>query len=99
METNILKSAIINKISHLQTEVTLENLDKLIDEMLDSEKNGDWWATLTQNQKNNIEISMGQIERGEVIGNEMVQAIAKTWLKKWLGRSLGLNVISKFLSF
>lgn len=82
METNILKSAIINKISHLQTEVTLENLDKLIDEMLDSEKNGDWWTTLTQNQKNNIEISMGQIERGEVIGNEMVQAIAKTWLKK-----------------
>ena len=82
METNILKSAIINKISHLQTEVTLENLDKLIDEMLDSEKNGDWWTTLTQNQKNNIEISMGQIERGEVIGNEIVQAIAKTWLKK-----------------
>ena len=82
MEPNILKSSIINKISHLQAEVTLENLDKLIDEMLDAEKNGDWWSTLTQNQKNNIEISMGQIERGEVIENEMVQAIAKTWLKK-----------------
>lgn len=82
METNVLKSSIIDKISHLQAEVTLENLDKLLDEMLDSEKNGDWWTTLTQNQKNNIEISMRQIERGEVIGNEMVQAIAKTWLKK-----------------
>ena len=82
MSTKILKSTIIDKISRLQTEVTLGVLDEFIDEMLDSEKNGDWWDTLTSTQKKNIEISNAQIERGEVIENEKVQAIAKAWLKK-----------------
>ena len=82
METKILRSSIIDKIEHLQTDTTLEDLNKLVDEMLDSEKSGDWWDALTPIQKNNIEISMGQIDRGETIDNEMVQAIVKTWLKK-----------------
>ncbi len=82
MKTNVLKSSIIDKIGHLQTEVVLEELSKVVDEMLDSESKPDWWDDLTSAQKRNIEISMEQINKGEIIDNEIVQAMAKTWLKK-----------------
>ena len=51
MKTEVLKSSIIDKIGHLQTEVVLMELSILIDQMLDSESKHDWWDDLTDTQK------------------------------------------------
>jgi len=50
--------------------------------MLLADKDEDFWNELTDLQKRNIEISLEQIEKGQVSDNEVVRQKARTWLKK-----------------
>jgi len=70
------------KIASIQKKDLLEELQKTVDQMLLADKDEDFWNELTDLQKRNIEISLEQIEKGQVSDNEVVRQKARTWLKK-----------------
>ena len=70
------------KIASIQKKDLLEELQKTVDDMLLADKDENFWNELTNLQKRNIEISLEQIEKGQVSDNESVRQKARTWLKK-----------------
>ncbi len=82
MDRTVLVDRIQKKIASIQKKGLLEELQKTVDQMLLADKDEDFWDELTDLQKRNIEISLEQIEKGEVSDNEVVQQRARTWLKK-----------------
>jgi hypothetical protein len=82
MERAVLVERIQKKIASIQKKDLLEELQKTVDEMLVADKDQDFWNELTDLQKKNIEISLGQIEKGQVSDNEVIRQKARTWLKK-----------------
>ena len=82
MERAVLVDKIQKKIASIQQKKLLEELQETVDEMLIAEKDSDFWNELTELQRQNIEVSLGQIEKGQVIDHEVVMQKANAWLKK-----------------
>lgn len=82
MERTVLVDRIQKKIASIQKKDLLEELQKTVDQMLVADKDEDFWNQLTELQKRNIEISLEQIEKGQIVDNEEVMQRARTWLKK-----------------
>ena len=82
MERAVLVDKIQKKIASIQQKKLLEELQETVDEMLIAEKDSDFWNELTELQRQNIEVSLGQIEKGQVINHEVVMQKANAWLKK-----------------
>lgn len=82
MERAVLVEKIQKKIASIQQKKLLEELQETVDEMLIAEKDSDFWNELTELQRQNIEVSLGQIEKGQVIDHEVVMQKANAWLKK-----------------
>ncbi len=82
MDRAILVDRIQKKIASIQKKDLLEELQKTVDDMLLADKDENFWNELTNLQKRNIEISLEQIEKGQVSDNESVRQKARTWLKK-----------------
>ncbi len=82
MERELLVERLQKKIASIQQKDLLEELQKTVDEMLIADKDSDFWNELTELQKRNIDVSLGQIEKGQLMDHEKVMQKAKTWLKK-----------------
>lgn len=82
MERAVLVEKIQKKFASIQQKKLLEELQETVDEMLIAEKDSDFWNELTELQRQNIEVSLGQIEKGQVIDHEVVMQKANAWLKK-----------------
>lgn len=82
MERAVLVEKIQKKIASIQQKDLLEELQTTVDEMLIADKDSDFWNELTDLQKRNIEVSLQQIEKGQLVDHEMVMEKSKTWLKK-----------------
>ena len=82
MERAVLIESLQKKIASIQQKDLLEELQETVNEMLIAEKDSDFWNELTELQRHNIEVSLGQIEKGQVIDHEEVMQKANAWLKK-----------------
>ena len=82
MERAVLIQRIQKKIASIQKKDLLEELQHTVDEMLVADKDQDFWNELTDLQKRNIEVSLEQIEKDQVLDNEVIRHKARTWLKK-----------------
>jgi hypothetical protein len=82
MERAVLIESLQKKIASIQQKDLLEELQETVNEMLIAEKDSDFWNELTELQKKNIEVSLWQIEKDQVIDHEVVMQKANTWLKK-----------------
>ena len=82
MERAVLVDKIQKKIASIQQKKLLEELQETVDEMLIAEKDSDFWNELTELQRQNIEVSLGQIDKGQVIDHDVVMQKANAWLKK-----------------
>ena len=82
MERAVLIESLQKKIASIQQKDLLEELQETVNEMLIADKDSDFWNELTELQRQNIEVSLGQIEKGQVLDHEVVMLKAKTWLKK-----------------
>ena len=82
MERAVLIESLQKKIASIQQKDLLEALQETVNEMLIADKDSDFWNELTELQRQNIEVSLGQIEKGQVIDHEVVMQKANAWLKK-----------------
>lgn len=82
MDRIVLVERIQKKIASIQKKDLLEELQQTVDQMLLADKDEDFWDELTDLQKRNIKISLEQIEKGQIVDNEVVKQKARTWLKK-----------------
>ena len=82
MERAVLIESLQKKIASIQQKDLLEELQETVNEMLIADKDSDFWNELTELQKQNIEVSLRQIEKGQVIDHEVVMQKANAWLKK-----------------
>lgn len=53
---------------------------KKVEEVLKSEKEQDWWDTISDEERAEIEQGLAEADRGEVIPHEEVMAKYKKWL-------------------
>ena len=82
MERAVLIESLQKKIASIQQKDLLEELQETVNEMLIADKDSDFWNELTELQKQNIEVSLRQIEKGQIIDHEVVMQKANAWLKK-----------------
>ncbi len=72
METR--KIGLINWLSQLQDEETINKLESLRDEKQD------WWNTISDEERAQIEEGLSQANKGEVIPHDKVMEKYKKWL-------------------
>ncbi len=82
MERAELVESLQKKIASIQKQDLLAELQVTVDDMLIADKDKDFWTELTDLQKRNIEVSLQQIKKGQLLDHEPVMQKAKTWLKK-----------------
>jgi hypothetical protein len=82
MERAALVERLQKKIASIQKQDLLVELQVTVDEMLVADKDKDFWTDLTDLQKRNIEVSLQQIKKGQLLDHEVVMQKAKIWLKK-----------------
>ena len=74
MNIEARKLSIINWVSHLQDESMLSRI-----EQLQSQKQ-DWWDTISDEERAEIEQGLAEADRGEVISHIEVMEKYKKWL-------------------
>ncbi len=82
MERAELVESLQKKIASIKKQDLLVELQVTVDDMLIADKDKDFWTELTDLQKRNIEVSLQQIKKGQLLDHEPVMQKAKTWLKK-----------------
>jgi hypothetical protein len=80
MESDLSIQRLQKKIANIKSKEYLSELEDTVDSML-SEPSTDFWNELTDEQKKNINISIGQLNEGKVKNHEEVEKIANSWLK------------------
>ena len=68
------KIDLISWISNLQDEKTLSRIETI------KKEEPDWWDTISDEERAEIEEGLAQLDRGESIPHEQVMAKYKKWL-------------------
>lgn len=74
MKLETRKIGLINWLSQLQDEETINKLESLRDEKQD------WWNTISDEERAQIEEGLSQANKGEVIPHDKVMEKYKKWL-------------------
>ena len=74
MNLETRKLNIIQWISHLEDESTIERIEKLRSD------GGDWWEMIDENEKADIKKGILQADNGEVKSSEEVLSKYRKWL-------------------
>jgi len=75
MDAQSLKASLLDRIQQIDSLDVLQALSNLLDK-----QEGDWWDELSEAEQADIDASIEEAERGEVIPHEEVMANPKKWL-------------------
>lgn len=67
MDIQLKKLELIKKIAETEDLAIIQSIQKIF-----TKKNKDWWDDLTDEQKEDLELSMQEFERGEVVSYESI---------------------------
>lgn len=82
MSIREIKEDLHKKIDNIQDESILKEFSSSLHELLNEDLGKDFWDELTEIRKENIEVSLGEIKRGETTDHKDVIRDAKRWLEK-----------------
>ena len=78
MDVTELRTELHNKIDKITDRNILQALRTLLSNKAIEES--DWWDTITEEERKEIELGLAEAERGEVIPHEEVMKKYKKWL-------------------
>ena len=78
MDITELRTDLHNKIDKITDRTILQALRTLLSNK--AIEKSDWWDTITEEERKEIELGLAEAERGEVIPHEEVMKKYKKWL-------------------